>query len=796
MRPVTSRPSRRPLPPRTHAARAVYVVLAVLIGMSAFGPASVGVESASADPVALPTATASASAADPTATASAPSTSDPVTTATPTPDPVTTATPTPASTTTPAPAPTATDTPAPSSTGAPSPTPAGTPDPLPSPSPGPPPMPSASSSPTAASTDLHGGHFVIAFSADPARLPTYLAADTPLTGGAPFGTLRVRVQLTNAGGAAADIVPTLEYRRAGDPAWQRVPEQPAPGQPFHVTREWVAAPRGPGTVLGPTGQDLAVTDLRICTTTDGTPTAGHRSSGVNPDQRLTVPAGACTEEEFSIALSADAAYGTGYELRVTDAGTAVAGGGTAPVSLGTAPSTVLSPGQRHGADVRTVATSSGTATGAAYALSPTVAGAGATTAAAAYTLLAPEQLAPSGVHGPYSMTSDQCVICHSGHTAQGKNLLVASGPTSSLCLMCHDGTGATTDVKTEYALVRPANDDTTRAYYSHDALSPSTHTLSVDNEFAGVLNRHSDCADCHNAHQAQASGDSTEIVDANGASTGWSASGRLAGADGVAVANGAAGTAPAYTFLDGTVTTVTHEYQLCFACHSGYTTLPAPVSGKPSLDETDTAVEFNPNNPSFHPVEAAGTNKTPAMQASLDGPPPTSCWDFSVDGTVRCLNCHASSSTPDTTTNPGADLSPHTSANRGILIRGYQDRTLETTAKPYTSSDFALCYVCHGEEPFANASGPAASTATNFDLHGMHLTGLEGMGSGGTGHRHRAPARATPPAPSATTGPTRPPTRSVRRTSPAPGSSTSLRTSSRSTGLSRGPRAAPAGRAR
>jgi hypothetical protein len=37
-----------------------------------------------------------------------------------------------------------------------------------------------------------------------------------------------------------------------------------------------------------------------------------------------------------------------------------------------------------------------------------------------------------------------------------------------------------------------------------------------------------------------------------------------------------------------------------------------------------------------------------------------------------------------------------------------------------------LCYTCHAEEPFANST----SNDTNFPFHGLHVTGLAGIGTG------------------------------------------------------------------
>src|SRR3990172_470807 len=46
-----------------------------------------------------------------------------------------------------------------------------------------------------------------------------------------------------------------------------------------------------------------------------------------------------------------------------------------------------------------------------------------------------------------------------------------------------------------------ATTDTCAARHrTHTAPDPSTHTSARDDEFAGVLNRHAECSDCHNPH--------------------------------------------------------------------------------------------------------------------------------------------------------------------------------------------------------------------------------------------------------------------------------------------------------
>jgi hypothetical protein len=119
------------------------------------------------------------------------------------------------------------------------------------------------------------------------------------------------------------------------------------------------------------------------------------------------------------------------------------------------------------------------------------------------------------------------------------------------------------------------------------------------------------------------------------------------------------------------------------------------------------------------------------MALSLAGTSPYKQWDFTTDGTVRCVNCHADSSKYSSTTAQaaGSDLAPHSSQYRGILIQNYRDRVLKSTGEAYAAADSALCLVCHAEEGFVSN---ASDAPTNFRLHQEHLTGLAGKGNGGT----------------------------------------------------------------
>jgi hypothetical protein len=101
----------------------------------------------------------------------------------------------------------------------------------------------------------------------------------------------------------------------------------------------------------------------------------------------------------------------------------------------------------------------------------------------------------------------------------------------------------------------PANDAATSSFYSHMSPDPSTHTSARVDEFAGVLNRHAECSDCHSPHTLTS-------VNAAPTDSGWLASGALTGTAGVAA------TAP-LAWKDP----LAYEYELCLKCHSSYTQL-------------------------------------------------------------------------------------------------------------------------------------------------------------------------------------------------------------------------------
>jgi len=217
------------------------------------------------------------------------------------------------------------------------------------------PSPAAIPSPSSAAVTAPGAapvnHHVVARIEGAGFQANYLPVDDVVPDAAQFQRFRVRFQMHNAGTAAITATPRLEYRTEGRGGYAVVPEKSLPGVPFHVTREWVPSPglRG-GTMQGPLAEDIAVADLRMGKESS-LALNGHRSMGANPDRKVTLPSDSYTEQEFTVSMTIDAQYRTGYELRITNAGTPLTGSDAATIRLGAPPALVLSPGQRQGVAV-------------------------------------------------------------------------------------------------------------------------------------------------------------------------------------------------------------------------------------------------------------------------------------------------------------------------------------------------------------------------------------------------------------------------------------------------------------
>jgi hypothetical protein len=161
-----------------------------------------------------------------------------------------------------------------------------------------------------------------------------------------------------------------------------------------------------------------------------------------------------------------------------------------------------------------------------------------------------------------------------------------------------------------------------------------------------------ECSDCHNAHQSNdtPSPGGGMVSGANRGVTGISASGQR-------------------------VTESTYLYEICFKCHGdsdNNVVSASPVTRQ--IDQLDTRLEFDPANPSFHPVETQGKNPdVPSLLAP-----------YTTASIISCTDCHGNS---DPTGPPG----PHGSDYPHLLT----DRYVTEDNTPESPSSYALCYKCH-----------------------------------------------------------------------------------------------------
>lgn len=550
------------------------------------------------------------------------------------------------------------------------------------------PEPTVAALPTAALTGLG---LVLAPIAEPGAEASYLPPGAPLEGVAPFQVLRVNALVGNHGDLAAVWTPQVEFRGPGQAEFQPVPTEVTPGVPLHTTHEWVTV--SGGTEPGP--ETTTLTTGHQPTPQGLTQVQGRRAGGPNPDVTQVVEPGSATEQEFTVKLGLEAEFGATYELRITNAGEPLAGLEPVQVVLAAEPTVELEAPEAQTRVARLALAAQAEAT------------------------------TTSTIHQPFSPGGGSCATCHSTHRAQSSSLVLADSQTAQ-CATCHGaaGLGGPADIAAEFAGATP-NDLGTRSFYSHE-LTANGHTTAKAEVAAGALStRHAQCSDCHNPH------DVTRAPAAYDAATGtWGKAGST-GTVGVLATFGAAGTAPTLTPLGEDDAKVTAEQQVCYTCHSPFATQLENDPARPSRDRTDVAKAFNPANTSYHPVEAPGRNQSRKMADSLSGYSPYRLWTLQTTDTIRCTMCHTSGSTP-AGTDPAASLPVHASANRGILVRPYENRQLPPRGEYRRTANFALCLTCHAQAPYTSVSGAGATTATNFGWHGMHIAGMALTGSGGT----------------------------------------------------------------
>ena len=245
-----------------------------------------------------------------------------------------------------------------------------------------------------------------------------------------------------------------------------------------------------------------------------------------------------------------------------------------------------------------------------------------------------------------------CRDCHKSHNGKGvpyllneveENTCFASG--------CHGSslTGVNTkNIQNEFSkTIRHPTTDVTGKHRNPD------NQASLN-----VPNRHSECSDCHNSHQAKKGlhTPGTNLI-----------SNVLFGTRGISPATSTEWTQPT-SFTE--LTTALEENQICFTCHSYYAFgfVPGGVTTivGPSGDNiTDQAMEFNPANKSAHPVQQASGAQGGSSSSALGVSQMTAAWSSVGTQTMYCSDCHGN----DQPTSTNVPAGPHGS-NRKFMLTG------------------------------------------------------------------------------------------------------------------------------
>lgn len=276
-----------------------------------------------------------------------------------------------------------------------------------------------------------------------------------------------------------------------------------------------------------------------------------------------------------------------------------------------------------------------------------------------------------------TVSENGCENCHRPHAAGRPQRLLKNLFEEDNCLVCHNGNVASKNIEPELTKpYRHAVQDTTGV---HDA----AENFTIDN-----VSKHVECADCHNPHQtnSNASPGAPLVSGANTGVTGVSTGGMP-------------------------VTNSQYLYEICFKCHADNNVLRAyPISRQ--IDQLNTRLEFDPANPSFHPIESTGVN--PDVPSLLQ--------PLTKDSIISCIDCHNSD-------NPTTIKGPHGSMYQYILVRNYE--TVDFTQE--SAYNYALCYECHSRSSIlADESFKKGTGMGNKGGHSGHLAGHGGMGSGNT----------------------------------------------------------------
>jgi predicted CXXCH cytochrome family protein len=281
-----------------------------------------------------------------------------------------------------------------------------------------------------------------------------------------------------------------------------------------------------------------------------------------------------------------------------------------------------------------------------------------------------------------SVRDNGCGNCHKIHGATARERLLRYPREEEGCLNCHSGVVANYNIAAQMG--KRSNHSGRRRTGVHDAA-----------EMPFAMRRHVECVDCHNPHAAQ----HNPIGPVRG-TLGQTVKGPLLHVSGV-------------TITGRMTDNANFQYEICFKCHGDGVARPRLQTTR-QVSQTNTRLEFQPSNPSFHPV--AGPRRSDEAP-SLIAP-------YRTGSMITCTDCHNSDNSRFAGgTGPNG---PHGSRFEPLLVRNYE--TEDFTSE--SAEAYALCYQCHdrnsilGDESFGRHRRHIVDIRTPcsvcHDAHGVY----------------------------------------------------------------------------
>jgi len=327
-------------------------------------------------------------------------------------------------------------------------------------------------------------------------------------------------------------------------------------------------------------------------------------------------------------------------------------------------------------------------------------------------LASPHSTSGSPVAGsaglPYSTVgTNACASCHSGHNTPGTSSRLLRSTETNTCGNCH-GAAANLNPPLPNVVTEAASP------YAHPIGAPISPPHDAAEALPVNSSRHSECADCHNAHAAQSPGASAPPAVPK----------ELAGVSGIAASG-------------GLVAPASNEYEICFKCHSDSNNKPQsptyavygrePIRAAWSNDPYNVRLDLNSPVARHNVTQPARPGISPSLRVTmLDLVGNPTGRSLQTSAYIYCSDCHnndwARGSGGSNANGPHGSKWPH------ILERQYQENAIpgqaggNFNAIAYTSgvnNPYALCDKCHDLDNQLGLAGAGPDSA--FHKHQLHV---------------------------------------------------------------------------